>query len=421
AAAEVLGWPVVVKAAAGTAGRALAVVGEGDDLPGTVEAVRRAAGAASGDPTVFLEPWVEPVRHIEVQIFGDVTGRVVHLFERDCSLQRRYEALVVEAPAPRLAQPLRERLHAAAIAVGEAAGYVGAGSVAFLVAGDRLWFLSLSPRLSAGHGVTEALLGLDLVRMQLAAAEGRPLPVEARHCSPSGHAVAAHLWAEDPAAGYRPDAGLLRRLEIPAGSGLRVEAGAAAGSVVGREPGGRLATLVTHAGSRPEAVRRLAMALEGARIHGLRTNRDQLAAALRHPDFVTADVDTGFLHRHHDELCRSRGGPAAVRLHAVAAALTGLAGDDRSRRETVAFAAPGGGRVEVAYRIDGRGTLAEVAVDGEIVAGLRVDGLDPAGVDLEVDGIRRRVAVTRAGVVVDCDSRLGHTELVELDPSAAAG
>ncbi|HEY0400007.1 MAG TPA: biotin carboxylase N-terminal domain-containing protein, partial [Acidimicrobiia bacterium] len=245
AAAEVLGWPVVVKASAGRGGRGMRVVREGDDLVAAVDSARREAISAFGDGTVFLEPWLEAARHVEVQIFGDATGRVVHLFDRDCSLQRHHRTVVGEAPAPRLAAALRERLHTAAVAVGESVGYVGAGTVEFLVSGDQFWFLEMDTRLQVEHPVTEAVLGLDLVRMQLAAAEGRPLPVEARHCSPSGHAVEARLYgedpcpygedpclyAEDPGAGPRPEAGRLRRFEIPPGPGVRVETGVAVRSV----------------------------------------------------------------------------------------------------------------------------------------------------------------------------------------------
>ena len=435
AAAEVLGWPVLVKASAGGGGRGMRIVRPGDDLVAAVESARREATAAFGDGTVFLEPWLESPRHVEVQVFGDATGRVVHLFERDCSLQRRHQKVVEEAPAPKLAQPLREALHSAAIAVAEAVDYVGAGTAEFLVAGDRFWFLEMNTRLQVEHPVTEAILGLDLVRMQLTAAEGRPLPVEARHCTPSGHAVEARLYAEDPAAGYLPQTGVLRRFEIDPAPGLRVDAGVASGSVVGSDYDPMLAKVVVHAGSRAEAVRRLAAALESLRIHGLRTNRDQLVAALRHPDFLAGQVDTGLLERHHDDLVRPRGGAEAFRLHAAAAALAGMAGrratapvlpglpagwrNNPSQPQTAAFAGPGGERIEVAYRIDRGGAVAEVAVDGEPLAGLRVSTPEPGVVDLEIDGRRRTVSVTPSGPggsVVDVDSVLGHTELRELDP-----
>ena len=430
AAAEVLGWPVLVKASAGGGGRGLRVVREGDDLVAAVEAARQEATAAFGDGTVFLEPWLESARHIEVQVFGDATGRVVHLFERDCSLQRRHQKIIEEAPAPRLPQPLRERLHAAAIAVAEAVEYVGAGSAEFLVSGEDFWFLEMNTRLQVEHSVTEAILGLDLVRMQLAAAEGRPLPVEARHCAPSGHAVEARLYAEDPADGYEPQAGALRRFEIDPAPGLRVETGVASGSVVGRDYEPLLAKVVAHAASRAEAIRRLAAALEGMRIHGLRTNRDQLVAALRHPEFMAGGVDTGLLERHSAHLCAPRAGAEALRLHAVAAALAGMAarrtapsppgapagrGTEQSSRQERAFAGPTGQRIAVGYRVEHPGCVAEVEVDGTALTGLRLGAVAPDVVDLEVDGVRRQVTVSVSGPVVDVDSVLGHTELVELE------
>jgi propionyl-CoA carboxylase alpha chain len=412
AAAEVLGWPVLVKASAGGGGRGLRIVREGDDLVGAVESARRDATAAFGDGTVFLEPWLESPRHIEVQIFGDVTGRVVHLFERDCSLQRRHQKVIEEAPAPRLAQPLRERLHAAAMAVAEAVGYVGAGTAEFLVSGDEFWFLEMNTRLQVEHAVTEAILGLDLVRMQLAAAEGRPLPVEARHCSPSGHAVEARLYAEDPAAGYRPQSGVLRRFEFEPTPGVRVDSGVTSGSEVGSSYDPLLAKVVAHAASRTEAVRRLAAALEGMRIHGLRTNRDQLVAALRHPDFLAGDVDTGFLDRYHEGLSAPRGGAGGLRLHAAAAALSGPA----ARQGPVSFVGPGGVRLDVDCRTDSAGAV-EIEVSGEALPRVRVGTVTAEAVDLEVDGRRRAVSVSWGpGGIVDVDSPLGHTELVMLKP-----
>jgi acetyl/propionyl-CoA carboxylase alpha subunit len=277
----------------------------------------------------------------------------------------------------------------------------------------------MDTRLQAEHPVTEAVLGLDLVRMQLAAAEGRPLPVEARHCTPSGHAVEARLYAEDPADGYRPQAGVLRRFEIDPAPALRVEATVASGSVVGSHYDPLLAKVVAHATTRAEAIRRLAAALEGMRIHGLRTNRDQLVAALRHPEFMAGEVDTGLLERHHAALCVPRGGAEAVRLHAVAAALAAPPArrNDPSPRQSAAFRGPRGERIEVGYRTDPTGGV-EVEVDGEALPGLRVGAVGPDAVDLEVDGRRRQIAVSRAGLggaVVDVDSVLGHTELTELD------
>jgi propionyl-CoA carboxylase alpha chain len=412
AAAEVVGWPVVVKAAAGRGGRAMRVVGHGDDLVGVVEAVRREATAAFGDGTVFLEPWLEGARYVEVQVFGDSAGRMVHLFERDGSLQRRHRTVITEAPAPKMAPPLRERLHAAALAVAEAVDLVGAGAAQFIVDGEQLWFLGMDTRLTADHPATEAILGFDLVRMQLAAAEGRPIPVEARHCSPAGHAVTARLYAEDPAAGYEPQTGRLRRFEIDVPPGLRVETGVASGSTVGGGDDRPLATVTAHAAGRTEAIRRLALALERMRIHGLRTNRDQLISALRTPEFRAGEADTGFLDRHHKTLVAPRAGSEAARLHAVAAAVAGPGPPASVGSAT--FAGPSGERIEVRYRIDRAGDGTEVTVDGVPLAGVRIGGISPDGVEIEAAGVRRRVAVARSGDVVDCDSRLGHTELTVL-------
>ncbi|HZI38340.1 MAG TPA: acetyl/propionyl-CoA carboxylase subunit alpha, partial [Acidimicrobiia bacterium] len=418
AAAEVLGWPVAVKASAGGGGRATRVVPEGADLAGAVEAVRREAIAAFGDGTVFFEPWLESARHIDVQIFADGAGRVVHLFERDSTvglhhrqsggLPRTPEPAIIEAPAPKLVQPLRERLVAAAVAIAEAAGYVGAGTVEFLVSGEQIWFVEMNSRLERKHPLTEAILGLDLVDMQLAVAEGRPLPVEARHCSPSGHAIGVRLSASDHLDGCRPQPGRFRRFEIDPAPGVRVETGLVSGSAVGDDDSG-LATIVASAATRPEALRRLVTTLEAARLHGVRTNRDLLVAALRHPEFAAGAVDAGFLDRHHAALAVPRGGAAALRLHAVAATLAGLT---RGPAGSATFTGPDGQWIEVAYRLGTSGTVTDVAVDGAPVPDLRVGPVSAETVDLELDGLRRRVAVARHDDVVDCDSPLGHTELV---------
>ncbi len=411
AAAEVLGWPVVVKASAGGGGRALRVVRDGDDLVEAVEAVRREATAAFGDGSVFLEPWLEDARRIDVQVFADATGRVVHLFERDCTIARGHRPVIVEAPAPKLAQPLRERLVAAAAAVAEGAGYVGAGTVEFLVAGDQIWFVEMNSRLDMAHPVTEAILGLDLVGMQLAVADGRPLPVEARHCSPTGHAIGVRLCASDPAAGFPPGAGRLRRLEIDPAPGVRVETGLVSGAHRGGDDDAALATIVAFAATRAEAVRRLVASLEAVRVHGPRTNRDELIAGLRHPEFAAGAVDGGFLDRHHGTLGVPRGGAEALRLHAAAATLAGLTSPP-ARSGQATFTGPAGEPVEVTYRTDAAGAVTDVAVNGVALPGLRIGSITAEAVDLEVDGLRRRVAVARDGDVIDCDSRLGHSELV---------
>ena len=358
--------------------------------------------------TVFFEPWLEDARHIDVQVFADAADRVVHLFERDSTVGSGHRTLITEAPAPRLAQPMRERLVSAALAIAEAADYRGAGTVEFLVSGEQLWFVEMNSRLELAHPLTEVILGLDLVEMQLAVAEGRPLPVEARHCSPSGHAIGVRLLVENPADGYGPQPGRVRRFEFDPISGVRVETGVASGSKLDDGHAG-LATIVASAATRGEAIRRLTMALAGLQVHGPRTNRDLLIAALRHPEFAANGLDAGFLDRHHAALDVPRGGASALRLHAVAATLAGLG---RSPAGSATFTGPAGEWTEVSYRHDGSGTVTDVAVDGAPLPDLRVGAVSAESVDLEVNGLRRRVAVARDGDIIDCDSPLGHTELV---------
>jgi acetyl/propionyl-CoA carboxylase alpha subunit len=433
AAAEMIGWPVLVKASAGGGGRGMRVVSEGDDLVGAVESARREAAAAFGDGTVFLEPWLEAPRHVEVQVLGDAAGRVRHLFERDCSVQRRHQKVIEEAPAPLLPARLREEILAAAVSVAEAVGYVGAGTVEMLVSDGRFFFLEMNTRLQVEHPVTECILGLDLVRLQLLVAEGRPLPDEVLTAGPTGHAIEARLYAEDPRAGFLPQSGRLRTFEVPAGlagPGLRIDTGVASGSEVGSDYDPMLAKVVAHAPTRVEAARRLAGALAGMRLHGLRTNRDLLVRTLRHPEFLAGGVDTGFLERHREALLEPLAGPGAERLHAVAAALAAAAGrreaatvlrslpvgwrNNPSRLEDVAFETRSGGRIEVGYRFDRSGGVT-VQVDGRPLSAVRIHRLTPGEADLEVDGLRRRYSVARSGLLHDVDSSLGYTELVEVE------
>ena len=438
AAAEVIGWPVLVKASAGGGGRGMRVVRRGEDLAGAVDSARREAAAAFGDGTVFLEPWIESARHVEVQVFGDATGRVVHLLERDCSVQRRHQKVIEEAPAPALPDRLRERLWAAAVAVAGAMGYVGAGTVEFLVpnpggSGEpdgRFWFLEMNTRLQVEHPVTECVTGLDLVRLQILVAEGERLPPEVLHPRCSGHAVEARLYAEDPAAGFLPQSGALRTFDFGAATpAIRLETGVVAGSVVGADYDPMLAKVIAWAPTRAEAVRRLAGALAGMRIHGLRTNRDLLVRVLRHPEFARAAVDTGFLDRHGEEMAGPLAGPDTERIHAVAAAL-GAAAERREQARVLCTLPPGwrnnrsqlqqavfegrGGRIEVGYAFLPRGGVV-VEVGGEPAGDLRVERVGPDVVDIVVGGVRRRFSVRRHGAVHDVDSGLGHTELVEVD------
>ncbi|OEV05105.1 biotin carboxylase N-terminal domain-containing protein [Streptomyces oceani] len=302
--------PLLVKAAAGGGGRGMRIVSELAALPAEVAAARAEAAAVFGDGTVFLEPYVARARHVEVQVLADAYGRVWTLGTRDCSLQRRHQKVIEEAPAPGLSDQTRTALAEAATRAARAVDYRGAGTVEFLVAEDgRTYFLEMNTRLQVEHPVTESVYGLDLVALQLRLAEDEPLPPEAP--PPHGHAVEARLCAEDPARDWAPQTGTLHRLRVPgaaefalsdpasAGSAprLRLDAGLADGERISVRYDPMLAKVVAWAPSREAAVRTLARALERATVHGPVTNRDLLVRSLRHPDFLAGRVDTGFYDR----------------------------------------------------------------------------------------------------------------------------
>ncbi|TVL89033.1 biotin carboxylase N-terminal domain-containing protein [Streptomyces sp. SAJ15] len=483
--------PVLVKAAAGGGGRGMRVVRELAALPAEVASAAAEAAAAFGDGEVFVEPYVERGRHVEVQILADAIGTTWALGTRDCSLQRRHQKVIEEAPAPGLAEELRETLHGAAVAAARAIGYVGAGTVEFLVTADgRPYFLEMNTRLQVEHPVTEAVFRLDLVALQLRIAEGEPLP--AAPPPPAGHAVEARLYAEDPARGWAPQAGPLYALSVPGGSAgggggggggggsgvgagpqgppgqgsgpyiyggspqhavaersfptnirkrpdpypcgpgsppspaaaPRVDAGYADGDVIGTHYDPMLAKVVVWAPTRAEAVRRLAHALERARIHGPVTNRDLLVRSLRHPDFLAARVDTGFYGRHLAELTAPDADDRPVRLAALAAALADAAGRGRAgglparlggwrnlpsqpRRRSYRHE-PGGDEYEVRYRVTRRGPMPED------LQGVAVVGIAPEGVTLEVDGVTRRFSISAYGDRVYVDTATGSYALTAL-------
>ncbi|TLF59650.1 acetyl/propionyl-CoA carboxylase subunit alpha, partial [Nonomuraea sp. KC401] len=283
------GFPLLVKASAGGGGRGMRIVREPGELAREVESARREAAAAFGDGTVFVEPLLEAARHVEVQVVSDRHGTVWALGERECSVQRRHQKVVEECPSPGISAGLREHLFEAAVRAARAAGHVGAGTVEFLVKGDRVAFLEMNTRLQVEHPVTELVHGVDLVRLQLEIAEGAALPESPPE--PAGHAVEARLYAEDD--GHLPQTGVLRRFEVP--GDVRVDAGVESGSVVSPYYDAMLAKVVAHGSSRGEAVRRLATALRRAKLHGLATNRDLLVRILTNPAFLAGDTHTGFL------------------------------------------------------------------------------------------------------------------------------
>jgi propionyl-CoA carboxylase alpha chain len=397
---ETVGFPLLVKAAAGGGGRGMRVVPDASALADALAEGRREASAAFGDDRVFLERYAAGTRHVEVQVLADHHGNVVHLYERDCSLQRRYQKVIEEAPAPGLDPATRQAMGAAAVALSQALDYQSAGTVEFLVDGREFYFLEVNTRLQVEHPVTEAITGIDLVREQLRIARGEPLGYSQGDVAAVGHAVEARLYAEDPAAGYLPSAGrLLAFSPAPEGPAVRVDSGVDAGSVVGTAFDPLLAKLITAAPTRAEAVAALALALERFGVAGVRTNRDQLVAALRDPRFEAGDVATTLL----DDLAV----PAVDPREALVAAT--MAGVIRQRQAAAVLASlPAGFRTstmapeQVGWQVGGREHLVHyqrrrdgawtVAVDG-VEHAVAVVEVQPDKVRLEIDGVTAAFSV----------------------------
>ena len=438
--------PLLVKAVAGGGGRGMRIVRTLADLPAAVESARAEAASAFGSDEVFCEPYVAGARHVEAQILADAHGTVWVVGERDCSIQRRHQKIIEEAPAPGIDEEVRARLNQAAQTAAWSVGYRGAGTVEFLLAPDgRLYFLEVNTRLQVEHPVTECVTGLDLVALQLHIAEGGALP-SLTPPAPRGHAIEARLCAEDPGQGWLPQAGTLHLFDVPgvtarfgrgrdaeSESGLRLDSGFEGGSTIGTDYDSLLAKVIAWAPTRAEAARKLADALARARIHGLTTNRDLLVAALRHTAFLAGKVNTAFLSEHEAELAdtdRDREGEAA-RLSALAAALA----DAAANRSTapVLGALPSGWRnlpsqsqvrryrtvgtkseeLEVRYRFSRSG----LEVDG--YSEVRLVASSPEHVVFEVGGIRRQfdVAAYESGekTTVHVDSPLGAIRLAVVD------
>ncbi len=429
--------PLLVKASAGGGGRGMRVVRSLAELPVEIDRARAEAASAFGDDAVFVEPYVEHGRHVEVQVLGHPGGILV-LGVRDCSLQRRHQKVVEETPAPGLPDATRAALHAAAAAAAAAIDYRGAGTVEFLLDArdtSRFWFLEMNTRLQVEHPVTELVHGVDLVDLQLTVAEGRAL--DPRTLGETyGHSLEVRLYAEDPAAGYQPQSGLLTRLDVPGVAaefdllnrpGLRLDSGFEAGNEVSTHYDAMLAKVISWAPTRDQAARRLAAALQGARIHGVTTNRDQLVAALRHPAFLAGEVSTAFFDNHPEVV-----DVAVDPRPAVVAAALALA-EDAGVRRRVQRGVPVAWRNVVSQpqvtRFEGGPEVAWLAGrDGYLVEGVQVVAASPTGVILEVDGLRTSLDVhidastppgTRA---VHVDGPAGHVRLREVprftDPAA---
>jgi 3-methylcrotonyl-CoA carboxylase alpha subunit len=320
AEAERIGWPVMIKPSRGGGGKGMRAVARREDFAAALAASRREARAAFGDDVVVLERNLARPRHVEVQVLADDHGHVIHLLERECSIQRRHQKVVEETPSPALTPERRAALCAAGVAAARAVGYRNAGTVEFLLADGAFYFLEMNTRLQVEHPVTEAVTGLDLVRLQIEVAAGRPLPLTQADVAGRGHALECRLYAEDPDNNDLPSPGRILHLAAPEGPGIRFDSGIAAGSEVTVHYDPLLAKLITWGWDRGEAVERMAAALRRTAVLGVVTNLARLQAVVGHPAFRKGDLHTGFL----DEHLRAPAAPACPPPEAVAAAVAAL-------------------------------------------------------------------------------------------------
>jgi propionyl-CoA carboxylase alpha chain len=447
-----LEMPVLVKAAAGGGGRGMRIVRDAGELGEAIEAASREAASAFGDGTVFIEPYLERGRHIEVQILGDAHGNVVHFHERDCSVQRRNQKVIEEAPAPNLDQGVREQLHAGALALARHVGYQNAGTVEFLVGeGGVINFLEVNTRLQVEHPVSEAITGFDLVELQLRIAAGEPLPIDQDDVLAMGHAIEVRLVAEDPYSGWVPSVGTITQFDIDA---WRVDAGVDPGSAISPNYDSLIAKVIEHGPDRAAVCRRLAASLRRSRVTGVATNVASLAAILTEPDFLAGGVPTAYL-AEHPEVERASG-PTGTDLLAHLVAVT-VADERRNRAadRVTGFAPSGwrnlptrgqrrtyeaGGEIhQIEYRAssgqyemlvgpwpepDPAGVLSPDERRSVVVSVIRVDG---DTLVLEHSGRRWSIDVVRDGEATHTHSRAGTVSFtepprfVDHDEAAVAG
>jgi 3-methylcrotonyl-CoA carboxylase alpha subunit len=404
-----IGYPVLIKPVAGGGGKGMRKVERHADFGAALEAAQREAVSAFGDVRVLVEKYVNAPRHVEIQVFADRHGHVIHLGERDCSLQRRHQKVIEEAPAPGMTPALRAQMGDAAVAAAKAVGYEGAGTVEFIADGakglraDGFWFMEMNTRLQVEHPVTEAVTGLDLVEWQFRAAAGEALPLKQDQVKLSGHAVEARLYAEDPERGFLPSTGKLIALQFP--QNVRIDTGVAEGDTVSPFYDPMIAKLIAHADTREEALDRLADALEATVVAGPRSNAGFLAALCRAGEFRAGKFDTGFIDRHLAELtARQALDHAAVAAGAAAllareqARITALRAPDAPVSPWDAFDGfqlGGARRLQLPLIAEGENVTAQVSYDrrGPHVA---IDGI-AAAADATVVAVDEAVYVVRAG------------------------
>ncbi|MFB9717912.1 acetyl/propionyl/methylcrotonyl-CoA carboxylase subunit alpha [Planobispora longispora] len=420
-----IGFPALIKPSAGGGGKGMVLVRSAAELPDALESARRTAAAAFGDATLLVERFVENPRHIEIQVLADAHGNVIHLGERECSLQRRHQKIIEEAPSPLLDAGTRARMGAAAVEAARSVGYVGAGTVEFIVQGSTAdyYFMEMNTRLQVEHPVTEMVTGLDLVELQLRVAAGEPLPLAQDEVRLRGHSVEARVYAEDPARGFLPTGGRILALQEPAAPEVRVDSSLAVGGTVGSDYDPMLSKVIAWGPDRASALRTLDDALAATTVLGVTTNIAFLRALVTHPEVVAGDLDTGLVERRLDELVPGASTPEDV----LAAAALLLQHERAPAAPADPWDVPDGWRpgspaAWTAWRLESRDGVAGIGVRGLPASGAEVllpagesaDGTEPgagrtvrarleedgSALLVTLDGVRRRYAVARDGDAV---------------------
>lgn len=425
AEAQKIGYPILVKASAGGGGRGMRVVEAESELEDAIAGAKREAGSSFGDDTVFLEKWLAVSRHVEIQILGDTHGNLVHCFERECSIQRRHQKIIEEAPSPAVTDEIRSRMGDAAIAAAKKLGYSSAGTVEFLLSGDEFWFLEVNARLQVEHPVTEEIIGKDLVREQIRVAEGESLSFTQDDLSINGHAIEARLYAEDPENDFLPSPGPVIAWEPATVGQARFDSGVESGSEISTEFDPMIAKVVVHAPTRREAAARLARVLETTRVQGLTTNRAFLVTTLRTPEYLAGDTTTDFIERVNPPRARELSRRDCIEA-AIATVIEGQA--MRRSKARVFKTIPSGWRnstmpmerfdfkiggedLHVAYRIQRDGRYRFIVDEEALSVGVYSCG--QGEIDIDIDGQRLSFSVDQKGMQWLVHNNQGDIELTE--------